>query len=478
MNNYHRTPALLLCVCGAGARRRGTCQSPSRPPPRDHDGRRSRGDHRHGAEARPELAGRRHRHLRGFRCRARRARRRLGAATSPRRMPAVVLTQPNGPASFSLSIRGVTQNDFADHQESPAAIYVDDVYVSQMSGLAFSLYDMDRVEVLRGPQGTLFGRNATGGLANFVTRRPTDDTGGYVNVTFGEYNLTRVEGAVNGAVTDGVDARFSFRQQPLRSAVQEHRGRRARFRERQRLVGARPAAVQEPRRWPAAAQCARQPRGRARRRLGAVRHRLREQWRELCSSARKTTLLGHLPGLQCQRHPKRGQIHDHGQPRRLRQDQHQGLYGEVHLRLQRHDVHRHRRLLDPEQELPGRFGRLAVHDLPVLQRERRQPEFARAPAQWRRRRSSTGPPACTACTSMASTTTAGRVPRSSEPRNSTTRAIPLQDYAAYVYAYSGTLALQLRCPIRRGSWIRPGIRSAALCPIRTAACRRPKHRTA
>src|SRR5256886_13892165 len=86
-------------------------------------------------------------------------------------MPAVVLTQPNGPSSFSLAIRGVVQNDFADHQESPAAIYVDDVYVSQMVGLAFSVFDVDRVEVLRGPQGTLFGRNATGGLARSEERR-------------------------------------------------------------------------------------------------------------------------------------------------------------------------------------------------------------------------------------------------------------------------------------------------------------------
>ena len=137
----------------------------------------------------------------------------LGAATATditKAMPAVVLTQPNGPSSFSLSIRGVTQNDFADHQESPAAIYVDDVYVSQMAGLAFSMFDMERVEVLRGPQGTLFGRNATGGLANFVTRRPTDETGGYVDVTFGQRNLTRIEGAVNGALADGIDGRFSF----------------------------------------------------------------------------------------------------------------------------------------------------------------------------------------------------------------------------------------------------------------------------
>src|ERR1700692_1570953 len=122
----------------------------------------------------------------------------VAATDITKSMPAVVLTQPHGPWSFSLAIRGVTQNDFADHQESPAAIYIDDVYVSQMAGLAFSLFDVDRVEVLRGPQGTLFGRNATGGLANFITRKPTDDEGGYVNTTFGEHNLTRIEGAING----------------------------------------------------------------------------------------------------------------------------------------------------------------------------------------------------------------------------------------------------------------------------------------
>jgi iron complex outermembrane recepter protein len=134
----------------------------------------------------------------------------VAATDITKSMPAVVLTQPNGPSSFSLAIRGVVQNDFADHQESPAAIYVDEVYVSQMIGLAFSTFDIDRVEVLRGPQGTLFGRNATGGLAHFITRRPTDEAGGYVDVTFGQRNLTRIEGAVNGPVGDGVDARLSF----------------------------------------------------------------------------------------------------------------------------------------------------------------------------------------------------------------------------------------------------------------------------
>ena len=134
----------------------------------------------------------------------------VGATDITKSMPAVVLTQPNGPSSFSLAIRGVVQNDFADHQESPAAIYVDDVYVSQMVGLAFSVFDVDRVEVLRGPQGTLFGRNATGGLANYITRKPTDQAGGYLDTTFGQRNLGRVEGAINGPLSSSVDGRFAF----------------------------------------------------------------------------------------------------------------------------------------------------------------------------------------------------------------------------------------------------------------------------
>ena len=137
----------------------------------------------------------------------------LGVSTATditKSMPGVVLTQPNGPSSFSLAIRGVVQNDFADHQESPAAIYVDDVYVSQMIGLAFSTFDLDRVEVLRGPQGTLFGRNATGGLAHFISHRPTDETNGYMDVTVGERNLFRAEGAWGGAISDGIDGRIAF----------------------------------------------------------------------------------------------------------------------------------------------------------------------------------------------------------------------------------------------------------------------------
>lgn len=116
----------------------------------------------------------------------------------PTFVPGLQLVQPNGAGSYSFSVRGVTQNDTAEHQESPTAIYVDEAYVSQMSGLAMQLFDMERVEILRGPQGTLFGRNATGGLAHFISRRPTENTNGYLKATVGEYNLVRTEGAIGG----------------------------------------------------------------------------------------------------------------------------------------------------------------------------------------------------------------------------------------------------------------------------------------
>jgi iron complex outermembrane receptor protein len=116
----------------------------------------------------------------------------------PNFIPGVRLVQPNGAGTYSFSVRGVTQNDVADHQESPTAIYVDDVYVSQMAGLALQMFDTDRVEILRGPQGTLFGRNATGGLAHFISRRPSEETKGYFKATVGEYNLVRTEGAIGG----------------------------------------------------------------------------------------------------------------------------------------------------------------------------------------------------------------------------------------------------------------------------------------
>lgn len=123
--------------------------------------------------------------------------------------PGVSTIQPNGPSNYAIAIRGVAQNDFISNQESPVSIYIDDVYLSQMSSAGFMLFDMERVEILRGPQGTLYGRNATGGLAHYISRKPTDELDGYAQITGGSYDQVKFQGAVGGPLTQNLLGRVS-----------------------------------------------------------------------------------------------------------------------------------------------------------------------------------------------------------------------------------------------------------------------------
>ncbi len=105
---------------------------------------------------------------------------------------------PNaGSAATSYNIRGVGQSDFSEHEEQPVAAYQDGVYIANAAATGFPIFDLQRVELLRGPQGTLFGRNATGGLVQFLSNQPQAGFDGYAIVTAGDYDLHRVEGAVN-----------------------------------------------------------------------------------------------------------------------------------------------------------------------------------------------------------------------------------------------------------------------------------------
>lgn len=108
-----------------------------------------------------------------------------------------------------VSIRGVAQNDFSSHLEGANVLYVDDVYRPSISSYIQNFFDTERVEVLKGPQGTLFGRNATGGLVHIVTREPTEELDGYVEVTVGEYEQVIVGGAVGGRIAPGVLGRVA-----------------------------------------------------------------------------------------------------------------------------------------------------------------------------------------------------------------------------------------------------------------------------
>lgn len=119
----------------------------------------------------------------------------------------------SGGSNAQLVVRGVSQSDFSPFQESPNSIYIDDVYLSATGAAAFALYDLDRVEVLRGPQGTLFGRASSGGLANFIPKHPTADWDGYAQIGFGSYNSAHVEAAVGGPITDKIRFRLAGRRE-------------------------------------------------------------------------------------------------------------------------------------------------------------------------------------------------------------------------------------------------------------------------
>lgn len=116
-----------------------------------------------------------------------------------------------GNLNANLTIRGVSQSDFSAFQESPNSIYIDDVYLASPGAAAFTFYDLARVEVLRGPQGTLFGKSSSGGLANFISAHPTDTLQGYAEGGIGRFNQVYFEGAVSGPISDHVRFRISGR---------------------------------------------------------------------------------------------------------------------------------------------------------------------------------------------------------------------------------------------------------------------------
>ncbi|WP_116970859.1 TonB-dependent receptor [Blastomonas sp. UPD001] len=120
---------------------------------------------------------------------------------------AITLVTPGQPAL--IAIRGISQSNYAGQLESTNAYYVDDNYQVLSSTNSQGLYDVARVETLKGPQGTLFGRNANGGLVNVITNDPVNEFSGYAQVGLASRGEVRAEGAVNLPISDTVAGRIA-----------------------------------------------------------------------------------------------------------------------------------------------------------------------------------------------------------------------------------------------------------------------------
>jgi iron complex outermembrane receptor protein len=115
----------------------------------------------------------------------------------------------NSPDSAVFTIRGVGVNDADPYVGTTVSVVVDGVVVGTNTAALVSLFDIDRVEILRGPQGTLFGANTTGGVVNVVTKQPTGDFSGEAQLLFGNYDRIDANLAVNFPITDNLAGKIS-----------------------------------------------------------------------------------------------------------------------------------------------------------------------------------------------------------------------------------------------------------------------------
>lgn len=124
--------------------------------------------------------------------------------------PSLEVENQFGSGQVSFTIRGLGFRDYASNNTPTVGIYVDEVAYTLPVMTQGVLYDVDRVEVLRGPQGTLYGRNTTGGAVNIISRKPSPEAAYGFQAEYGRFNEFRGEGYVTGAVAQGVNARLSL----------------------------------------------------------------------------------------------------------------------------------------------------------------------------------------------------------------------------------------------------------------------------
>ncbi len=123
--------------------------------------------------------------------------------------PNVVFTQFNM-GEPRIYIRGIGSTSDSAASDPAVGIFIDEVYIGRTGGAGFDLYDLERIEILRGPQGTLYGKNTNGGAINIVTTRPSQDFSAKVSATAGNYNYWNLSGLVNGGLSDTLSGKLSM----------------------------------------------------------------------------------------------------------------------------------------------------------------------------------------------------------------------------------------------------------------------------
>ena len=126
-------------------------------------------------------------------------------------VPNVTVGTEDARDAIFINIRGISQSERRNTSDPTTAFYMDGALVPRMSGINAYFYDLERVEVLRGPQGTLYGRNSTSGVVNLITRKPDLEAfGGDIQVGYGNFDAVDVRGALNVPFSDNLGARVAF----------------------------------------------------------------------------------------------------------------------------------------------------------------------------------------------------------------------------------------------------------------------------
>jgi iron complex outermembrane receptor protein len=125
------------------------------------------------------------------------------------RVPSLYAESSNGRLAPRFYIRGLGNSDFDLAASQPVSVLVDEVVLENVILKSSPLFDIERVEVLRGPQGTLFGRNTPAGIVKFDTKKPSQVFDGNIALSYGELDSTSVQGAIGGGITDTVSARVA-----------------------------------------------------------------------------------------------------------------------------------------------------------------------------------------------------------------------------------------------------------------------------